>query len=983
MFCFISTQFSRSFFIFANLSHFYLNLYRQAIGAHFPLQNGTEVLIDCINGDPTQAYIMGAVSNAAQPSVTTCHNPYENLIRSHQGQTLLMDDTPTAPKLSLGTAHDENQLLMDATPQQHQLKIQSKKGSIHHRAQQNIEHQSDANIIHQIDGNHQHHSVQAQIQHSGGNLRTQADTLQQKAQGDIKTQTDGDHIEQAAGTHQLETIQDIAQLTHGKQHVSHSMQSSHLIQAGNQITIQGSGDAPLHIGQGKSGICLLPNGTVQLYGNSIALNGAVSKQGKTNFLPTVGQAHPWQAVDAVQLPEDIAQLTLGADGITAQNHQLTIQLNHKLPQKTNDLSSLNYRYQIKQIDFKASLSTSVTTWKIVSEGIISDGLIKISDVDLNQSMQIHLTESNQPTPQLSVHCIGIDQTACLPTNHIQIEADDAKCQNTVDTHNNQSKIERTVTLTILPASTHRDYRIGEAHSFAQCLQDHGYQLTDSDHQALQASESYYDIAQVNNNRFRTTLLSSKELAQLKAIGNVTIFIHGFNVPFGTFADQSENDDNQYDLYREEQQRNGDGAHNWWLNIENSLNQASGEFDGKDYSRYGRIIGIAWQGSPRSVNDYMADVQYAKYPALLATKLIEQLLEQKIEVNIIAHSLGNLVLMNILEQLGKQDKYTNGLNHVFMWEAAIPDNSFATEKPKDPIAAKYYYFPNAYKAMKKVTVLYSQHDNVLGAMGHSDSIVQKFEDQNAGFAIAITEAAIWETDKTILKNSNQATSLYNAANLMRYPLNEIITDCKQQQKLYPAFIKAYAQKAGERYVDINHNPIDIDLETQVSVLKHFYPKAFVSISKLMWLYLSNKLDWLWETPIAYTEAQFTIKKAELIDVINKNYEEMMGKQLEDGSYKPSQEWCPIHERVACFVMTAFLCPHVEPRGAMGYHGADKNTILHILKNKYIDGNQKDWLKSHSDMHYPSADMMKHVYERYIIGGEGLHTFGRYKKLASKK
>ncbi len=186
MFCFISTQFSRSFFIFANLSHFYLNLYRQAIGAHFPLQNGTEVLIDCINGDPTQAYIMGAVSNAAQPSVTTCHNPYENLIRSHQGQTLLMDDTPTAPKLSLGTAHDENQLLMDATPQQHQLKIQSKKGSIHHRAQQNIEHQSDTNIIHQIDGNHQHHSVQDQIQHSGGNLRTQANTLQQKAQGDIQ-----------------------------------------------------------------------------------------------------------------------------------------------------------------------------------------------------------------------------------------------------------------------------------------------------------------------------------------------------------------------------------------------------------------------------------------------------------------------------------------------------------------------------------------------------------------------------------------------------------------------------------------------------------------------------------------------------------------------------------------------------------------------------------------------------------------------------
>src|SRR3546814_1591852 len=70
-------------------------------GMHFPLREGTEVLISFLNGNPDRPVIMAALHNVEAPSVVTATNPGDNIIQTPGGNTLAMRDaahsgTPTA-----------------------------------------------------------------------------------------------------------------------------------------------------------------------------------------------------------------------------------------------------------------------------------------------------------------------------------------------------------------------------------------------------------------------------------------------------------------------------------------------------------------------------------------------------------------------------------------------------------------------------------------------------------------------------------------------------------------------------------------------------------------------------------------------------------------------------------------------------------------------------------------------------------------------
>lgn len=67
----------------------------KAAGMHFPLREGTEVLISFINGDPDLPVIVAALPNIEAPSVVTSKNASEHLVQTPAGNVLaLRDNTP-------------------------------------------------------------------------------------------------------------------------------------------------------------------------------------------------------------------------------------------------------------------------------------------------------------------------------------------------------------------------------------------------------------------------------------------------------------------------------------------------------------------------------------------------------------------------------------------------------------------------------------------------------------------------------------------------------------------------------------------------------------------------------------------------------------------------------------------------------------------------------------------------------------------------
>ena len=273
------------------------------------------------------------------------------------------------------------------------------------------------------------------------------------------------------------------------------------------------------------------------------------------------------------------------------------------------------------------------------------------------------------------------------------------------------------------------------------------------------------------------------LKSFKANGNnVTLVIHGYNVDLGTYpnalhwqaaekklplpnpeaiesdllslenthiteakAQQQKSTIGLTD-YEKQQAKNtqgkllpevqtvGSGAHKWQVQLEHNLNQGAG-FDGSQYAPYNtRVVQIAWQGNPNP-QDYMAAPPMSQFPAQKIMGLIKQLKQQGTKVNVIAHSLGNEVLIRLLNLCGEQGIR---VDHAFFWEPAIPNSSFSASKvydapmnmaqpintvspshsasrpPVNSLNIDYgYYFPKASQGMDKATILYSPLDNILG------------------------------------------------------------------------------------------------------------------------------------------------------------------------------------------------------------------------------------------------------------------------------
>jgi hypothetical protein len=164
--------------------------------------------------------------------------------------------------------------------------------------------------------------------------------------------------------------------------------------------------------------------------------------------------------------------------------------------------------------------------------------------------------------------------------------------------------------------------------------------------------------------------------------------------------------------------NGSGAHLWFTHMEENLNMATQQFlkEGKrDYMKYTRLLNVIWRGDVGTIN-YMDSEYKAIYAGCALVPLLQQLIDAKIEVNILAHSMGNRVAFVALNELGNKakykDKYHGKINHVFSWDAALPSSVLSADYRKDTSKRENCYFPYLMDIIKKMTVLYNEKDSVL-------------------------------------------------------------------------------------------------------------------------------------------------------------------------------------------------------------------------------------------------------------------------------
>ncbi len=78
-----------------------------AVGMHFPLRKGTEVLIGFVNGDIDRPVIVGAVPNKITPSVTTNNNPKLSQILTSGGNKFIFNDKEDQEGILLSTPKDK------------------------------------------------------------------------------------------------------------------------------------------------------------------------------------------------------------------------------------------------------------------------------------------------------------------------------------------------------------------------------------------------------------------------------------------------------------------------------------------------------------------------------------------------------------------------------------------------------------------------------------------------------------------------------------------------------------------------------------------------------------------------------------------------------------------------------------------------------------------------------------------------------------
>jgi len=244
-------------------------------GMHFPLTQGTEVLVCGENGDLDRPIILGALYNENAPNPVTSENPTENKLVTKAGHSFVMDDKKGEEKISLANKNNKNQLILDATNGAHQAMLKSVDGDVKISAKENLQFvaENDANFT--VANNFTtrvENNLQIQTREGDITVTSAADLTLNSASNSRIQATDGNLELTATDELKMQARQDISVYSVDGNLELQAPQGDLELNSGKNITIKANGQGSIQLSQGGASIEIDAAGNLTIDATNITLS---------------------------------------------------------------------------------------------------------------------------------------------------------------------------------------------------------------------------------------------------------------------------------------------------------------------------------------------------------------------------------------------------------------------------------------------------------------------------------------------------------------------------------------------------------------------------------------------------------------------------------------------------------------------------------------------------------------------------------------
>lgn len=480
---------------------------------------------------------------------------------------------------------------------------------------------------------------------------------------------------------------------------------------------------------------------------------------------------------------------------------------------------------------------------------------------------------------------------------------------------------------------------------------------------------------LKNDINRREYLSEEEITYFKNNNNtITFFIHGYNVDYGQFSthdnlieatyfrDNSHWQQQHIKHHQSIEKANGTAAHQWLLYMENNLNKASGTE--LDITKYKRLALIAWSGDPSSLLNYYEAVEHSLAYGERVAKIIEDTHQRcpELNINVIAHSQGNGVLVKALDILAKKNKSL--VSHAIFWQAAIPATVFNKKSPypRDP-----WSLPESLHAARQITILKSVNDNILGPIPKNQPAPYPQDHINKNKPLA-------ELLSALLCKHLGISSLYTAAISLGMPITKLL----KSNGLDYCFA-LWRRRNPDIIIDARELPIQNTLMDQVRLYRNHNELSynFTNLTKNI-MNASNKIKHDLKrsghfgiaSSVGVVELVFMMFHSNLdgIDKLAQFEEQVFAKHnIHLTSDSPLHDITFWYEKAYTLLLVMFVNAPATNDLPLGYSGpdiTDSHTKQNIDSGKICVIDQSNYLWHHSDMREEKDRVKNEIYKKFF-------------------